>query len=188
MESVPEALDFQGPYSIDGGDGRGVFDPTCLPAKHPGVYLWLIPYDDGYAVNYVGQTGRPVRKRIGEEVRDILGGTARVRDLPARPGDEYLAWNPQRKTAADFLREYESVRRPILDYVLAIRLLIAPMPKPESALLKRIETALILAARSDETTEGLMENAGVSAKRVPTKTMAVRYALVPRGMPTTIQV
>jgi len=188
MESTPRVIDFQGPYSIDGRDGNGVFDPGCHPATGPGIYLWLIPYDGGYAVNYVGQTRRPVRKRIGEEVRDILGGTARVRFLPAQPGEQNLAWNPQGRNAAEFLRDYERVRQPILDYLLALRLLIAPMPDVGSAFLKRIETAMIVAALADKDTEQLMDNARISAKGDPTEAIDVRHALAPHAMPAAIRI
>ncbi|MCZ6692188.1 MAG: hypothetical protein O7H41_21605 [Planctomycetota bacterium] len=44
----------------------------------PGIYLWTVPHSEGDPVYYVGETGRPFRKRLEEHLVSYLSGMYRI--------------------------------------------------------------------------------------------------------------
>ncbi|MDO4794880.1 MAG: hypothetical protein Q4A28_02940 [Brachymonas sp.] len=72
-------LDFKGPFSFLSHSAYPcVFD--VQGSRKPGIYIFATNTNNGWFVNYVGQTGRTFRKRLREHVLDFLSGQERVYD------------------------------------------------------------------------------------------------------------
>lgn len=68
----PTTVRWQGPYNfVPEGAAKAAFDLD--EAKCPGVYLWTIPYNGGFLINYVGES-RNVAARLYEHSVNFLSG------------------------------------------------------------------------------------------------------------------
>jgi hypothetical protein len=77
-DSFDVQVHLHGPYRWV-GQGEDVFFQR--PEAHGrGVYLWTVPFKDGFLCYYVGETGRSFHKRFTEHARDCVSGLYRIYD------------------------------------------------------------------------------------------------------------
>ena len=74
MTELPDSLVFEGSYTFDrerGEDGL-LFDREVC--EKPGVYMWVLPYRDGFVANYVGKArSATIGDRQESHLWDLLG-------------------------------------------------------------------------------------------------------------------
>jgi len=146
QEMNQTVLRWEGPFSFSPSADRPCI-LGAVSAEGPGVYLWALPVDGRYLVNYVGITAGSVAARQDEHVRLYLSG-------------KYTIYNPKdfaqaRKTRlfdpldglAAFLSRYVEISQALAEYLKMIHVFFAPL-KVEKVLLERIESALIEAIRN----------------------------------------
>ncbi len=72
MSENAHRIIWKGPFALCGDQAPVLFD--CDEGQQSGLYLWGIPFEDGFLVNYVGETGRSFRDRHIEHVQWWLAG------------------------------------------------------------------------------------------------------------------
>ena len=140
-------VDFFGPYRFIGNKDESVL--TVSISKQKGVYLWTIPFQNGYLTYYVGETGVSFAIRSLQHVQSYLNGLYRLYDPEEfRKGKKILVWGgmwkPGRKepgTMNEFLQGYHKFAPRILDFVQGFRLFLAPF-EGDKRIRLRIEAAI----------------------------------------------
>ena len=66
MIAHPMRLDFFGPYGCT-NDAPWPYFVNSLQAVLPGLYLWAVPVDGAYWINYIGKTDRDFVTRLRDE-------------------------------------------------------------------------------------------------------------------------
>jgi hypothetical protein len=155
MQHYDLELEWRGPYSwVDPATTRVFRFPEV---KQAGVYLWTIPYDDGYLIYYVGQT-HLFQERLKDHLGNYRSGGWRVFD-PAQfaLGTQELlwrgfydrkiqGWEPTPEEREQMREEWDGSDhlRTMLEQKLAnFRLFVAPLPKSDQRLRKLVEAAII---------------------------------------------
>ena len=79
MSIIPIELTCCGPFRWHSAANDCIFRRE--EAKQPGVYIWAVPYEDGFLAYYVGETGRSIAERTTEHAAAFfLGGQFRIYD------------------------------------------------------------------------------------------------------------
>ena len=86
-------LSWEGPLSFNKEKQNCIFsDPI---GKEPGIYLFTAPYDRGYLIYYVGETGKSFNERMSQHLQKFIIGEYRIYNPKAfLRGEKELAWNP----------------------------------------------------------------------------------------------
>jgi len=135
-----------------------LYMPEC---ESSGVYLWLIPINESYRVNYVGESNQ-MAKRLDAHIREFMSGRAWLYDIDSLKaesrGHEDLCYDPSKHKYQSM--EFLSLGNNYIDWVRhflsTIEILVAPV---ESDWLKRIESAVIRTVReSGDPASTLLDN------------------------------
>lgn len=91
------ALNLVGPFKWIGEGDHTLFAQEII--KKRGLYIWAIPFADGYLVYYVGMTYASFEKRFNQHIESYLTGKYRIYD-PAKfkEGKKNLFWPGGYKT------------------------------------------------------------------------------------------
>lgn len=118
----------------------------CPETMGPGLYLWTVEHKDGYLVNYVGETGESLRKRLAQGVQWSLGGNDGVVSEPAqfRQGRRFTL---AKFSFQEFLADSPRLSAAIYENYRAYRVFVAPV-KVDSKVRKYIEAGIIRALRA----------------------------------------
>jgi len=85
-------LQFSGPFVLCGNDGILLFKEEI--SQRDGIYLWSVNVDDGFLVDYVGETGQSFSQRMKDHMIQCLGGNYRIWEpLLLSQGKKELVWN-----------------------------------------------------------------------------------------------
>jgi hypothetical protein len=83
-------LKWHGPFSFNRqANLSSVFD--CDHARSSGIYLWTVPYKDGFLVYYVGETGATFGVRLKQEYDRFYNGQEYLVHIP-----DFKVGNPAR--------------------------------------------------------------------------------------------
>jgi hypothetical protein len=142
-----DEVEFVGPYRFIGSKNESVL--TAPIGKKKGVYLWTIPFQNGYLTYYVGETGVSFAVRSMQHIQNYLNGLYRLYDLEEfHNGERVLVWGgmwkPGRKgskTMYEFLQSYSKFAPLILDFIQGFRLFLAPI-EGNRRIRQRIEAAI----------------------------------------------
>ncbi len=155
-------LKCSGPYTWTSGPAC-VFDAGRDVA---GIYLWTIPYREGYLVYYVGETGRSFTERLSEHAESYLTGRYRIWEPAAfSRGEKVLLWDgmwrsDSRNTIGDFLARYPELSAAVHSLFGAMRLFLIPM-EADARLRQRVEAALALGLRDREGIVGAFQDSDI---------------------------
>lgn len=139
-------LRWSGPFSLVPSADR----PEIYGAKDAatsGIYLWALPFDGTYLVNYVGIASRSsVAARQDAHMRLYLSGKYTIYD----PGEfvrarKVVIYDP-RLGLSSFLSRYQELSQALIKHVQSVHLFFAPLAV-EKVLLERIESSVIEALR-----------------------------------------
>lgn len=145
------SLEFFGPFKLCGTKAKLLFEQDM--AQLPGVYLWTVPYQDGFLINYVGETGASFSRRMKDHMIQCLGGHYRVLDAEHMlEGKKRILWNGVwRKGTRDLLpmfvdEKYIELAPRIRDYLRVLEIFIAPI-ETDRRTRRRIEGSIALSLR-----------------------------------------
>ena len=158
-------LAWEGPFTFFGSAAPVIFEQPI--AESPGIYLWTFRYEDGYVVDYVGQTGKSFGERFYQHIAeqtsgryDITDGSRilRRKDKIIWPG---IYWKKgQWKRTGEYLAKLPEFAVHIHKVYAEYRLFLAPL-KAERRTLERIEAAIALHLRSIPGPVGEMQDPNV---------------------------
>ena len=103
-------IDFQGPFSLFGGDLPCAFQAEA--AQHKGVYVWTANTPHGELAYYIGDTDRSFAKRFLEHLKEYASGGYRIHEAEAfKRGEKKLLWlgfnRPVEERRAAFFEYFE---------------------------------------------------------------------------------
>ncbi|MDK2952844.1 MAG: hypothetical protein PWQ27_227 [Kosmotoga sp.] len=120
-----------GPYKLFGSDGNSLFDTDI--SRENGIYFWTVKHENGYLIDYIGETGRTFWQRMKEHLIETLGGNYRICDPDILlQGKEKIIWNGLwRKGTKDkiqeFIKNYEIYAPIIKRYIEIHDVFLAPL-------------------------------------------------------------
>ena len=127
-----------------------------------GIYIWAIKTDSGSdRVNYVGETSTSFYRRHKEHLIQVLGGNYQILEPAAmKSGRMEIVWNGlwrkgTRHRFSEFLSQYESLSAIIKEYVLSLKVFVAPL-KVERRIRQRIEGAIAATIKKDKEASSLL--------------------------------
>jgi hypothetical protein len=140
-------LNWVGPYPLFDSSGKSVFDQKEM--EESGIYLFTVAYENGYLVDYVGETGQSFRQRLTEHVRGYLGGEYRIYEASSyTESDNKLIWGgtwlrDRRDRMGEFIARYDELAPRISEYIKLFQIFLCPT-KLEHRLRQRVESAVAL--------------------------------------------
>jgi hypothetical protein len=150
-------IEFEGPASfLPVGEGRSIFEQP--DAAMPGVYLWTVPDDTCFRVNYVGISESSIVQRMAEHFRSYFKGAYTIYDsaffgkfakTPVYGGNA----NP-----AEFRRRFGEIAPHLIAMLGSYRLFYAVLPMDKRSL-ERIESTLILRLQKSDRAKAFLDNA-----------------------------
>ena len=139
-------IHFKGPFRwFFGAGNETVF--RLQDARSGGIYLWTIPYKEGFLTYYVGETGRSFAQRMTEHARDYLSGLYRIYDpVSFAKGVKILLWEGMwkrgtRERMSEFLERFPELGPQILQLLETMRIFIATLDA-EKRIRQRIEAEI----------------------------------------------
>jgi hypothetical protein len=140
-------LSWVGPYPLYHSSGKSVFDQKEIGES--GIYLFTVAYEDGYLVDYVGETGQSFRQRLTDHVRGYLGGEYRIYEASSyTESDSKPIWGgtwlrDRRDSMGEFIARYDELAPRISEYIKLFQIFLCPT-KLEHRLRQRVESAVAL--------------------------------------------
>jgi hypothetical protein len=115
-------LQFGGPYTLVPAEPDCVFGPevAARDGGSPGLYLWTIPYGDGYLIHKVGETGKKLSARLNDSVRQ-LKKEAKIRGVR-----DASSFRQGRLTSSQLPSDDEHLSRLIDQFLRCFRVFLAP--------------------------------------------------------------
>ena len=147
-------LQWHGPYSIVDGTGLpNLLTTDDEAARHPGVYLWTIPFNGEELIHYVGKAEQPLRVRAKQEFRMKHGNRGWIPD-PDKLSNGIKEWVYAPHTMKKANEEAWAINPAYFtkcwdEYLKMLRVYIAPMPE-YLADIRDAETALMWAVWDHE--------------------------------------
>lgn len=130
-------------------------------AELAGIYLFTVPTEKDYLPQYVGMTTRSFRARVVEHIQCLLSGAYWIHnadDLFSRYRIHYEYSSGGEFRDRDFLGKLLSLNRHAIEYLTRTRIFVGPLPRSTSPeVLRRIESALIEAFKTDSDCNGLVD-------------------------------
>jgi hypothetical protein len=143
-------LQFYGPFILCGNDGSLLYKEEI--SQRAGIYLWSVNIDDGFLVDYIGETGQSFSQRMKDHMIQCLGGNYRIWEpLLFSQGKKELIWNglwkkEVRDCMPDFVDNYIELAPKIKEYLELIRVFVAPF-ETTTRIRRRIEGAIASSLR-----------------------------------------
>ena len=165
MQGNQLILDFSGPFILCGDEGDLLFDHQEI-AQRTGVYLWAVRFQDGFLVNYVGETGTSFYQRMKDHMIQCLGGNYRICEPTLfSQGKREILWNGMwRRGTRDlmplFVSRYIELAPKIKEYLELIRVFVAPV-ETTSRMRRRIEGTIAFSLREQPPPIGTFINEDV---------------------------
>lgn len=137
-------LKFYGPLKF-GQCKNSLFNHKLANKK--GIYLWTIPFENKYYIEYIGETGQSFYKRNKEHLIQVMGGNYRVIDMDSlKTGNVNILWNGMwRKGTRDkmneFINLYVDLAPKLLYYITSVNVFIAPLDC-DTRIRRRIEGSI----------------------------------------------
>jgi len=150
-------LQFSGPFILCGENGALLFKEAI--SQRAGIYLWSVNIDDGFLVDYVGETGQSFSQRMKDHMIQCLGGNYRIWEpLLFSRGKKELIWNglwkkEVRDCIPDFVDNYIELAPKIKEYLELIRVFVTPF-ETTTRIRRRIEGAIALSIREQPSPVG----------------------------------
>jgi len=140
------SVSFAGPFSWE-----ATANSACLrDAKEfgeYGIYLWTVRLDNGYLINYVGETGDSFKERLRQHHREMFAARYYVYSAAefAR-GEKVVLWPGRyavtdRKSDEECLASRERLSHSVREMLLVLRFFLAPL-SCDRRTRQRIEAAL----------------------------------------------
>ncbi|MBS4027074.1 MAG: hypothetical protein KGZ58_00435 [Ignavibacteriales bacterium] len=154
-------IKWEGPFSLfENQDCESIFSSDKL--KSPGLYLWTIPYNDSYLVNYVGISATSILDRLETHIVHYLSGRYTIYDPEKfQNGIKERIYCPSGRVR-DFLNNNLPLSQIIFPLLKTFKLLIAPVEQ-EKRILERIESSIIKILRKDNVACGFLDNQRIIA-------------------------
>ncbi|MCC5877203.1 MAG: hypothetical protein JJU11_13360 [Candidatus Sumerlaeia bacterium] len=118
-------------------------------AREAGIYLWTVPYEQGYLIYAAGQTLRTFITRLREHTRAHREGFFTLFDPEElRRGRRVEIWHGSfgkklsSERAADFEERREEIQRAAARQITSFRVFVGPLQR-ERRLLARIEAGIM---------------------------------------------
>jgi hypothetical protein len=143
-------LDFQGPFKLCGTEGKLLFSRE--EAQLAGIYLWTVRFQDGFLVNYVGETKTSFHKRMKDHMIQCMGGNYRICDAEwLLKGERKILWNGMwrkgtRNLMPVFVERYVELAPKIKAYLQVLDIFVAPV-QVDKRIRRRIEGAIAFSLR-----------------------------------------
>jgi hypothetical protein len=144
---MEQSINWKGPFSWISGQGMPWIGHATV-AKGPGLYLWTIPDESKYWINYVGISTSSISERQLSHLRSYLSGEYVI----YVPGElakrrKQVAYDP--KEGLDmFLERYMSLAKAMYEQLSLFRLFMAPI-REKKAMLETLESVIINSLRAD---------------------------------------
>lgn len=142
---IDTIIRWNGPFSLVPSDGcPEIYD--AKDAKTSGIYIWALPIDGTYLINYVGITAGSVADRQAEHMRWYLSGEYKIYNPSEFAlGRKVVTFDP-RSGLSDFLLRYRDLSDDLIKQVQCIHVFFMPI-SCDKVELERIESSIIEALR-----------------------------------------
>lgn len=167
--------------------------PTVYDAKDAatsGIYLWALPVDGSYLINYVGIASYSIAARQEEHMRLYLSGKYTIYDpMEFTHGKRVVIYRPQ-QGISEFLLRQQVLLEALIKNTGSLHLFFAPLAG-DKVLLKRIESSIIEALRgADEEVVAFLDNLKISRWWPNEQRISVTIHGAPtfRGLPSELRV
>lgn len=139
-------LRWQGPFTlVPSGDLPDIYH--AAEAKTSGIYLWALPFEQAYLINYVGIAAESVAARQEDHMRLYLSGKYTVYKPQEFSGaNRVVTFDPLTGLSA-FLSRHAELSAAVIGHTKCVHLFFAPLAI-EKVLLERIESSIIEALRN----------------------------------------
>jgi hypothetical protein len=133
MSPTPNVIEitWYGPFSWCGNTFQSVFRAEVC--HFSGIYLWTIPFGNGFLTYYVGETSKTFFARLTDHVREYLTGAYRIYDPEAfAKGQKKLLWHgsllPEFSDSfLDFLEEYPNLAPQLYNFLGKMAIFLGPL-------------------------------------------------------------
>jgi len=141
-DTISVKLNWEGPFTFGPSATLGCVFDQPITEEVGGIYLWTIPFEDGFLINYVGETSKQkICDRLSQGVRYILSGQDIWGDLDAfEKGIRRVVERPIQ--LKKFLGEYERRSQEIIRLLRGYRVFVSPFPQSQWTT-KQVEAFLI---------------------------------------------
>ncbi len=132
---------------------------------NPSLYIWTIPVSDGHLINYIGETGKSIRKRSMEHLQCQYNGQYNAYD-PAelKKGTRVCLWEgyhwrkkERSEKITQFYKNFEKNSKAIINYIRECKIFMASL-NADARLRKRIESAIIKGIIANNDFAGSLQN------------------------------
>lgn len=168
-------LQWAGPYSLVESGGRSlIYDSPG--AATPGIYLWAIPRQGGYWINYVGIAQESVAARQAEHVRYYLSGHYTIYEpVGFAQGRRTAVYQPKKDGFPTFLSRHRELCETLFQQLGHVNLFYAPLHNADRLLLERVESSIIEALRqTGGAVYSFLDNMRISRWVEPEQRVSVR--------------
>jgi hypothetical protein len=144
---MEQRINWEGPFSWVSDQGITWIGHATV-ARGPGLYLWTVPDESKYWINYVGISTTSIGERQLSHLRSYLSGEYVVyapSELAKRK--KQVAYDPKEGLNV-FMERYLSLARIIYEQLSLFRLFIAPM-EGKKATLETLESMIINSLRAE---------------------------------------
>lgn len=135
------SLDWLGPYTLIPQEGHDCILDRAESDSF-GLYLWTVELNDGYLVNYVGETGRSFWERFAEHLTRSLAGREGIVSDPEQFRLGHIVTHTKWDYFVNYLSDYTRLSAVIYELHLSYRVFIAPTTVGE-VVRKDIEAGII---------------------------------------------
>lgn len=182
----PLRPDFSGPWSWPGAEqAPSLFG--AAEAKHPGIYLWTVPLQEGHLVYYVGETGRSFEVRMLEHFKEHCAGLYSLYEPgPFASGRRLRVWPgrydaKEKRTAAECAAGLPALSPTIIAMAALYRFFLAPFDV-ERRLRQRAEAALADAFYEGPGQIGEFQERGIRYSRRKTEEPPLECRVAPASI------
>ena len=134
-------LIWEGPFGF-WPDGEVPWFNQQTALDRAGVYLWAVRQDDGFLINYVGQSSK-IKTRLTAHLKNFLAGQYFIyHPVEFAAGRKCVAYNP--KDWKTFILEFPNRAEIVAGHLRLFRLFVASVDSPyDKHLFRQIELKLI---------------------------------------------
>jgi hypothetical protein len=144
---MEQRINWEGPFSWVSDQGITWIGHATV-ARGPGLYLWTVPDQSKYWINYVGISASSIGERQLSHLRSYLSGEYVIyvpKELAERR--KQVAYDPKEGLEV-FLERYLFLAKTIYEQLSVIRIFVAPM-EGSKAMLETLESLIINSLKAD---------------------------------------
>jgi hypothetical protein len=183
------SISWIGPFSlVPIANYPAIYD--ARDAATSGIYLWALPVDGSYLINYVGIASENIAARQEEHMRLYLSGKYTIYDPDEFiHGKKVAIYKPQ-QGISEFLLRQQVLSEALMKHTGSLHLFFAPLAA-DKELLERIESSIIEALRgADGDAVAFLDNLRIS-RRWPNEqriSVSIHGATAFKGLPSELRV